>query len=340
MIDFRYHIVSIVAVFLALALGLVLGTVAVDPFLLRNLEGRFDAVVDEKEALQADVEKLRDGVADGEAFAKAATEPLVRDQLGGRSVVLISLPETPGGMRDELVDLLTLAGASVSARISISDRYADPARDDALGELVAAATPSGVVLNGASASQRSGQLLALALTGRSGVLPGVPLPPNQSPTASRPASPSAAALAPGTAAPEAPALIPILEAYADADLLTIDADDPAPAEIVLVLTDGPPKEGSVADAARYLDLIGALAGSPSTTVTVAGPTPALDAGVVDEVRGSGLATVVSTVDGAETPYGLIATIRAMRAQLFGVIGRYGVGGDDEPLPEPVDEAAS
>ena len=38
MIDFRYHLVSIVAVFLALALGLLLGSTVLRPYALEGLE--------------------------------------------------------------------------------------------------------------------------------------------------------------------------------------------------------------------------------------------------------------------------------------------------------------
>ena len=42
MIDFRYHLVSIIGIFLALAVGIVLGTTALNGPVLDDLRGRID----------------------------------------------------------------------------------------------------------------------------------------------------------------------------------------------------------------------------------------------------------------------------------------------------------
>ena len=40
MIDFRYHLVSLIAVFLAVALGIIIGTTALNEPILANIEGQ------------------------------------------------------------------------------------------------------------------------------------------------------------------------------------------------------------------------------------------------------------------------------------------------------------
>lgn len=60
MINLRYHIVSIAAVFLALAIGLALGSTFVDSVLVSNLESRVDQ-------LQADTQEAIDRSAEAEA---------------------------------------------------------------------------------------------------------------------------------------------------------------------------------------------------------------------------------------------------------------------------------
>ncbi|MCU1675252.1 MAG: hypothetical protein JWM93_10 [Frankiales bacterium] len=353
MIDFRYHIVSIVAVFLALALGLVLGTTTIDPLLVNDLKDRVTQLVNDKSGLQADVESLRDQTTDADKFVRAATGPLVRDQLTGRSVVVLSLAGVPAGMRDDMLSVLDKAGARVSALVTLTDRYADPTELAVFDRTVAAATPPDVVLSGTSSSQRASELLATVLTVSAvPVLPTGSASSGPTPSASRSARATNSAAASGSASPSAspsailtPSAAPpsttvsVLEMYRDAGLLTIDADTPTPADLVLILTpDGPPggQLPVTVDINRYLDLVGALVGVRHATVVAAGPTSSVVGGVITHVRGSGIANLVSTVDGAETPYGLIATVRALRAQLFGTVGKYGGATDDLPMPEAVD----
>ena len=51
MIDFRYHLVSLIAVFLAVALGIVIGTTQLNGPLTDNLQGQVTALQDDKRAI-------------------------------------------------------------------------------------------------------------------------------------------------------------------------------------------------------------------------------------------------------------------------------------------------
>ena len=53
MIDFRYHIVSIVAIFLALTIGIVVGTTALNGPVLDDLRGRVNVQARDKRNLEA-----------------------------------------------------------------------------------------------------------------------------------------------------------------------------------------------------------------------------------------------------------------------------------------------
>ena len=349
MIDFRYHIVSIVAVFLALALGLVLGTTFIDPLVVGDLKSQVTKLVNDKRGLQADVESLRGQAADGTAFARAATFPLVKDQLTGRTVVLVSLPGVAAGLRNDLLTLLDKAGARVSTRVTLTDRYGDPTQDALLASTVTEATPSGVVLSGTTASQRAAELLATVLTESTEVPSGPPsvavsLTPtsvktrvagSRSPTATPTATPTPSATSTATS-PVAGPINTVLEAYRAAGLLTIDVQQPMPANLVLVLAPDGPTDGrlpATVDLNRFVDVLGALAGGRHADVVMAGPSSSLHGGVLGSLRGSGVANIVSSVDSADSAYGLVATIRALRARLFGTVGRYGNASGDAALPE-------
>ena len=52
MIDFRYHLVSIIAVFLALAIGIVVGTTALNGYVVDDLRARNGAVIKDKRNLE------------------------------------------------------------------------------------------------------------------------------------------------------------------------------------------------------------------------------------------------------------------------------------------------
>ena len=94
MIDFRYHLVSIVAVFLALAIGIVLGTTALNGPLtsrLRSLEGTLRA---ESDSLRAQKNQLQLQIGGDQAFAQAAAPLLLPRLLEGQSVVA---GHRPGG---------------------------------------------------------------------------------------------------------------------------------------------------------------------------------------------------------------------------------------------------
>ena len=78
MIDFRYHLVSIIAVFLALAIGIVVGSTALQPAVesgLRATEGLLHRRIDQ--VTQNNTALTQERAAD-QAFAQAAREPAAR----------------------------------------------------------------------------------------------------------------------------------------------------------------------------------------------------------------------------------------------------------------------
>jgi hypothetical protein len=104
MISFRYHLVSIVAVFLALALGVLLGTTVVNQGLIDDLNRRTDAAVKRVDELNDQVRDLEGQVRTWEAFGAVAQPLLVDGQLVGRQAVIATMDDVnavdvdgPGG---------------------------------------------------------------------------------------------------------------------------------------------------------------------------------------------------------------------------------------------------
>lgn len=89
MYNLRYHIASLVAVFLALSVGLILGTVVAERgmitdqtgSLVADLQSRFDEIQASNDALQVGLDRDR-------AFAEAAAAPLTAGQLAGKNVAV------------------------------------------------------------------------------------------------------------------------------------------------------------------------------------------------------------------------------------------------------------
>lgn len=90
MYNLRYHLASLVAVFFALAVGLLLGSVVAErgmiseqtASLVGDLERRFDEINATNEQLAAGLERDR-------GFAQAAVRPLVSGKLSGSDVVVL-----------------------------------------------------------------------------------------------------------------------------------------------------------------------------------------------------------------------------------------------------------
>ena len=82
MINLRYHIVSIVGVFLALGIGVALGSTFIDGLVVAELEQRVDNIEEDRNNLRDDLDTARDELA-GVVAAQAAQEVAAIPLLGG-----------------------------------------------------------------------------------------------------------------------------------------------------------------------------------------------------------------------------------------------------------------
>lgn len=114
MYNLRYHIASLVAVFLALAMGLLLGTIVVDrgvldaqrTALVKDLQKDFDEIRAESAQVKSDNETLS-------SFASDALPALVGSTLSTRTVVVVTSPEN-GDTASLVTRQLKDAGATVA----------------------------------------------------------------------------------------------------------------------------------------------------------------------------------------------------------------------------------
>ena len=312
MIDFRYHLVSIVAVFLALALGMFIGSTTLRPKVAQDLKHRVDNAKADNADLRDENRSLGDRLDDAERFENAVLPYAVDGALGGQTVAVVSLPDTDSDQRDAVLGALELAGAIVTGDIRLREPLLDFSQDAFLQTLTERLALPGRALPESSGTDRALALLAEVL-------------------GHRPQGPVVSAAAAAR----------VISAYETGKLLTVSGDAPRPASLVVVVGEPPPEAPSspspsaspeededalLASFARYLD-------EAALGAVVAGPTTADgDGSLIDHIRGEKtLRSNVSTVDGLEAARGIISTVFALAQQRDGGAGSYG-SGEDEVLP--------
>ncbi|WP_026459333.1 copper transporter [Schaalia vaccimaxillae] len=120
MINFRYHLVSLIAVFSALAIGIILGAGPLQTRLSSALEKSDDP------AAQVDSPALADARARQNAEAAgllAAAQAVIPGTLEGLKVVTVSLPGADSGDVSQTRQMLEDAGAQLVGAVSLTSNW-------------------------------------------------------------------------------------------------------------------------------------------------------------------------------------------------------------------------
>ncbi|MGD9525934.1 copper transporter [Pseudonocardia sp.] len=293
-ISMRYHAISLAAVFLALALGVVLGASGVSDRLLHAVAVDRDDLAVQVQELTAENDRLTGAQRAADEFAARTGAATVRGSLTGQTVVLVTLGADAAD-RDAVVELAKAAGATYTGEVGLTDAVADPARAAQLRELTASLLPTGAQL---PAATDTGSLAG-------GLLGGVLLAPGGRPQA----TPDQATA--------------VLSGLATAGFVR-PGPAPAPSNLVLVLTGGALAGLDAAESASVTARLAAQLDRAGGAV-LAGRTGSAEAtGAVGVARAdTGIATAVSTVDDVDSGPGRVSAVLALREQLDGRAGRYG-----------------
>src|SRR3954468_18082322 len=290
MIDFRYHVVSIVAVFLSLALGLFLGSTTLQGRVFDDLKGRTDKVTHERDLLNSQLDTARTQLRADQDFNKALLPYAVSGRLSGQLVSIVSAPGTSDSVRKQVIAAVDAAGGTVSADVRLQNDLTDPSKDaflSALAERVEIPGHPGDA--SADGAQRAARQLASVL--------GV-----------RPSARAVPAAAVDTA----------LSAYSTGKFISLGngVTTQRPGTLAIILTGAAPSATAdprlvKAQQDFILDLAGDLDGSALGAV-VAAPRPAPGTTTLDmtqaAVNVTGLTDKVSTVSGVDTAAGQIAAV--------------------------------
>ena len=310
MIDFRYHLVSLIAVFLAVALGIVIGTTALNAPILEDLEGEVAALTQDKRELETQTQELQAQLDAGDAFDQAVAPTLVAGSLAGRSVVLVATGDDVATETvEEVSTLVGQAGGTVGGIVRLQPGYSDPATAAEVQSYVTGpGLPTGVTLPETDdTGQLVGSLLAQVLM--------------------RPA-------APGATVPDTAALSSVLAGLRALDVLDVDSASVTPADFAVVLTAGAPQEEDTEQRTDTLvDLALALDAAGSGAVVAGDAASDREAGLVGVIRSDPEnSAAVSTVDNVDSASGRISTVLALGRESEGTSGAYGTGEDTQPVP--------
>jgi hypothetical protein len=306
MIDFRYHLVSIVAIFLALAVGLLLGSTVLRPYALKGLQAVSKGEQHQIDSLIHINDQLQRQVAADNQFAQANEGLLVRQLLAGQHVVVVVAPGAPDSVTSGVTQALGLAGASVTGQLQLQASFFDTSpigrqKLTQLAEQVAGQVPApGPRLTGSAQAQAS-ELIANVVMTKDG--PGQPVAGQRDSNSEL-----------------------VVNGLAGGGYLTTSGApwDRATLAVVIVPATPPsasepnPASQALVTLAQQLDRAGqgtVVAGS----VTGSGPGSA-----IDMMRQGGQAGNVSSVDDADFPSGQITVVQALYEVMHGKSGSYGV----------------
>jgi hypothetical protein len=324
-IDFRYHLVSIVAVFLALAIGIVVGATALQPKVADVLNRESTREKNQISSERAKIGGLENELNSGQAFAQAAAPLLLANLLSGQKVVLVTAPGADGSTISGITSDLDLAGAKVTGQAQLQPAFFDTSATtetslDALAQKVAppTVTPGGQsavpsLSAQISAQQEAAEVIAPALVSND----GTDLPASQA---------------------EA-----VLSGFAQQGYLQVSPSKGYTASAlseatlaVVVIPASPPASGDTDPANQALLALAEQLELQSRGVVLAGSFPGSGPGsAINELVNGSTGIKVSSVDNANSEAGQIMVAQALSYLLAGKKpAAYGVYASTVPSPAP------
>ena len=300
MINFRYHLVSLTAVFLALAIGLVLGTTALNGPTMDALSETVTSLRNDNEQLRDQVGQLEDDAAKDQNFATEVAPATLAGTLEEQRVLVMSVGAADPIDVEGATKMLDYSKAANVGQLTFTDAFTDPGNSGQLTDLVAELTPKDFdPPNNNDGVESMSALLAASL------------------------------LADGPV--KADDRDAIISALVDLKMVTVDADLAKQATAVMIVTGEPYSDTDATDrntnVLTFADQFGRTGPSVVAAPTIVGEENVI-AGIIDD---KALADKVSTVDNISGPEGQLATILALSECIDGKAGHYGTGSEASAL---------
>lgn len=298
--------------FLALGLGILMGSVVLSDRYVERLENRVKGIEGQLDERREDIVLLNERLDVLQDFSVEAQTRLLDRALIGQEVVAIELPRTDGRLRDTLIDAIEGGDGALASTIRLTERFTledEQARSD-LASILRSQSSDPELLRSAAASSFGQKAAAAAerlASGRGGF---------------------------GGSRFEA-----FIEELQAADFVDVTSDDEplVPPGAVFMILGGAPDEATEGVVDLATELATALAGRGSAVVVTETSDSVWD--LVQAVRDDADAgAAVTTVEAGESVPGRIAVVLGLQRTIDGVTGHYGNGeGATAIVPPPTPE---
>lgn len=321
MIDFRYHLVSLVSVFLALAVGIVLGAGPLKEPIGESLQSQVDALRSDRDNLRSDLDAAKGNIDKQNEFVTAAAPELIDGTLDGQEVSIIAAPEADSEQVEEVSNRVEEADGTIAGDVSFVPNTLSLADSDQFLKKLRTLVPN--LPKDDSTAIRAA--LVIALTGDASMLEDEDDQADAEKQAAK-----------------------LYDAFVEADRLRTDTDHKTTSLFIVIDDENstlaedtePSPKASDDKGTRTLvtDFITALT-AEATSVVVAGDAGSAQNGLVNVLRTE--KSRASTVDGLGLGAGPVITVRALASGEAGKHGHFGFAEDAEGiLPGKIEEKPS
>ena len=330
MIDFRYHLVSIVAVFLALAIGIVLGSTELQGPAYNLLDKTTSKLQSELGQVSSQRDTAQQQATEGEMYAQAVEPTVLHDLLTGQRLLIVTEPGAQSSVVSGISSAALAAGASITGQINLATKFFDSsgtAQDGLNQTTLDVAQAAGLQLDSsATYQQQAAQVIASEILDKAAAPSGGKPPADQVTEAST-----------------------MLQAYAASQFLSTTGQPASPATLVVVVTpQNPPSDGSADQLDQVLiPLVTELAAKSSATVVVGSSAGSGAGSPIAVLRSNNVSSQVSTVDNADLVAGQTVAMQALAVGLAGgKAGSYGFTANGasaiapSPAPTPSGSASA
>jgi hypothetical protein len=332
-IDFRYHLVSIVAVFLALAIGIVLGSTELQGPAYNFLNQTTSKLQNELGQVTTQRDAAQQQATEGEMYAQAVAPAVLHDLLTGHRLLIVTEPGAQSAVVSGISNAAAAAGATVTGQINLQPKFFDTsgtAQDSLNQTTVAVAQPASIQLDtSATYQQQAAQVIASEILSAAPGTAGSRSGGNQGT---------------GTGATNAATM---LQAYAASQFLSTTGQPATPATLAVVVTpQNAPPDGSADQLDQVLiPLVQELSAKSAATVVVGSSAGSGAGSPIALLRSNNVSSQVSTVDNADLTAGQTVAMQALAVRLAGgKAGSYGFTANGAsaiaPTPAPTPTASA
>ena len=301
MISYRYHLVSIIGIFLAIALGVVIGTSALNGAVVGDLRRQVKDLNASNSTANSRNQQLQAQAGNANLLAKGFAGKIAGGALAKTGVVIIGAPGAPSDLQDAIAAQVSAAGGTVTGRIQLSKQFDDPQHAADIKSLATSGVhPVGLQLPGTDdAGSLAGALLGFTLFGHG----------------------------------QATDLTQVLSGFSTLNMVKVEGGNIAAGRVAIIVAPGGFAKND-ASGQMLLSMTSQLAQTGGPTV-VAGDAASADAGgLINLVRSSeSVKQGVSTVDDATSDLGQLTTVLAAADSVAGRRGQFGTeAGVDSLMP--------